>query len=127
MDLKDLLLWSLVPEPDFSFFKESRERYKSFCETNSTFITKDFCNYDHKDEMIFKTETYIKMLQEFIKNKEPLKIYNKEAFYGFVGQYFLSVNAFLSTIQMLGDSNQVQYWTDLVMNGRIIGNLSHII
>lgn len=71
--------------------------------------------------MIKKTENYIELLRNFIKNQEPQHLLNMEGLFALSGQYFLNKNAFLSTIQMLGSPEQVQFWEDKVLNGRVIG------
>ena len=121
MNLRDFYIWSLVGEAQFPLIRQGLDKYLKDFEAKNMHITEDFCNFDHKDEMIRKTETYIEMLRTFITNKEPGFFFNKEGLFCLTGQYFLNTNAFLSTIQMLGTKEQVKFWEDLTLNGRIIG------
>ena len=38
-----------------------------------------------------------------------------------LGGFFLNCNAFFSTIEMLGDQEQVNYWNHQVLNGKVLG------
>jgi acyl-CoA oxidase len=35
--------------------------------------------------------------------------------------FYLNVNAFLVTIELLGDSKQAGFWRDEVLSGRVVG------
>lgn len=121
MNLNDFFIWSLVGDDQFSSIKQGLEKYLPQFREKKMLFTDDFANFDHKDEMLRKTETYVEFLRTFIANKEPQHFFNKEGIFAVTGQYFLNTNAFLSTIQMLGTPEQVKYWEDLVLNGRVIG------
>jgi len=122
MNLKDFFIWSIVGDSQFPSISKGLEKYLPDFRQKNMLVTSDYGNFDHKDEIIRKTQTYIEFLRAFIANKEPQHFFNKEGLFAMTGQYFLNTNAFLSTIQMLGAPEQVKYWEDLVLGGRIIGN-----
>lgn len=121
MNLKDFFIWTLVGEANYSSTRKALDQYiPIFQEKNMHYIPKySYC--DHKEEIIKKTENHIEMTSQFITNKEPQHFLEIDEVFSSTSQYFLNKNAFLSTIQMLGSSDQVKRWEDLVINGRIIG------
>lgn len=127
MDLSQLFLWSLVGADKYSAVSQALSKYLPDFHSKNMQLIPEYAVFDHKDEMIKKTENYIELLRNFIQNHEPQYLLNMEGLFAVTGQYFLNKNAFLSTIQMLGNPQQVQYWEDQVLNGRVIGNFREIL
>ncbi len=62
------------------------------------------------------------LVENFWKNKEDKILWSNGELFGIWGQYMLNFQAFLSTIQMLGNQEQIDFWSHLIYSGRIVGN-----